>query len=40
MIGGGDGSDDDDDDNDDDEATEQPWLWYGRPLRASAQRRR
>ena len=39
---GGDNSDDDneDDDKDDDEATERPWLWYGHPLRASAQRSR
>jgi len=37
---GGDGSDNDDDDDDDDEATERPWLWCGRPLRASARRRR
>ena len=43
--GGKDGGDvsDDDDNNDDDnnnEATERPWLWYGRPLCASAQWRR
>ncbi len=37
---GGDGSDDDDNNDDDNEATEQPWLWYGRPLHASARQRR